>query len=318
MRAFLNAATFQRAAVFMGIFNRIISPGAHFMPRFTKWMAFLAESDVIRGVFRRFCPAVDVNQRIHVPVFQQFISRDIVMCRVEADIFWRKAKNIAPEIINGIEEVLAVMAACAGELHQQGEFDFQRIVPAAEHIQRMPEIPCVVVTVPSPFGIRVGVVAGTAVAVRAGGAAGREVPAEGGGMGNYSGAITGYGKVSRINQAELHGREDCKEGKDLLQGCFRIVRGRFAIVNIVHNVPGGDSAWVFRFHKFAISTDFLFRFLPVFSGREQRGSGIGIPGGQPETVHKVIVRAKRWQFFGGSTANEDGQGNGFGEYIPDP
>ncbi len=56
------------------------------------------------------------------------------MCRVEADIFGGKAEHIAPEIINGIEEVLAVMAACAGEFHQQGEFDFQCIVPAAEHI----------------------------------------------------------------------------------------------------------------------------------------------------------------------------------------
>ncbi len=91
--------------------------------------------------------------------------------------------------------------------------------------------------------------------------------AEGGGMGNYSGAIAGHGKVIRINQTEPHGRKDCKEGKDLLQGCFKVVRGRFPISNIVHNVPGGDSARVLWFHKFAIHTGFLFRFLPVFPSR---------------------------------------------------
>lgn len=33
----------------------------------------------------------------------------------------------------------------------------------------------------------------------------------------------------------------------------------------------------------------------------------GIPGGQTETVHKIIVRTQRRQFFGGSAADEDGQ-----------
>ncbi len=47
MRAFPNAAAFQRAAVFMGIFGRVISPWTHFVPCFTKRTAFLAESDVI-------------------------------------------------------------------------------------------------------------------------------------------------------------------------------------------------------------------------------------------------------------------------------
>ncbi len=47
MRAFPNAAAFQRAAVFMGIFGRVISPWTHFVPCSAKWTAFLAESDVI-------------------------------------------------------------------------------------------------------------------------------------------------------------------------------------------------------------------------------------------------------------------------------
>lgn len=101
----------------MGIFDRVISPWAHFMPCPAKGMAFLVESDVIRGIFRRFCPPIDINEGIDIPVFQQPISWDVVMCGVKAYVFRRNAKGITPEIIYGIEEVFAVMAACAGELH---------------------------------------------------------------------------------------------------------------------------------------------------------------------------------------------------------
>jgi len=95
MRTFLNASTFQRAAVFMGIFDRIITPWTHFLPCLAERMAFLIECDVVRGIFGRFCPTIDVDQGIHVPVFQQLISRDVVMCGVKADIFGGKTKNIA-------------------------------------------------------------------------------------------------------------------------------------------------------------------------------------------------------------------------------
>lgn len=70
MWAFLNAAAFQRASVFMCVFDRVISPWTHFMAHFANGMAFLVESDVVRGIFGGFCPAVNVNQRIYVPVFQ--------------------------------------------------------------------------------------------------------------------------------------------------------------------------------------------------------------------------------------------------------
>ncbi len=216
MWAGINAPAPEGASVFMGILDRIISPWTHFMAGFAKWMAFLVEGDVIRGIVGRFCPAVDVNQRIHAPMFQQFISWDVVMCRVQADILWGRAGNIASEIINCIEEIFAVVATRAGEFHQQGEFDFQGIVPAAQHVKRMPEIPCFFVTVPSPFSVRVGVAAGTAAAVWAGVAAGRKMPAERGGMGNYGGAVAGHGKLSCINQTEPYGWEECKDGKDPL------------------------------------------------------------------------------------------------------
>ncbi len=52
MRAFLDAATFQRAAVFAGVLLGVIPPWAHFVPCPAERMAVLVESDVIGGVFR--------------------------------------------------------------------------------------------------------------------------------------------------------------------------------------------------------------------------------------------------------------------------
>ncbi len=134
MRTLLNPAAFERAAVFMGIFARVISPWTHFVPRPAERMAFLVESDVIGAVFRRFCPAVDVNQCVHVPMFQQFISRDVVVCGIEADVFGGKAKGIASEIVNGIEEIFAVMVPGTGKFHEQGEIYFKGIISGTEHV----------------------------------------------------------------------------------------------------------------------------------------------------------------------------------------
>ena len=177
--------------VFVCIFDRVISPWAHFMPCPAKRVAFLVESNVIRGIFRRFCPTVDINEGIDIPVFQQLISRDVVMCGVKAYVFRRNAKGITPEIIYGIEEVFTVMAACASEFHQQGEFNFQCIVPAAQHVKRMPKVPCFVITVPSPFSIRVRIMASAVFPVWAAFATGGKMPAVRRSMGNNSSTITG-------------------------------------------------------------------------------------------------------------------------------
>lgn len=88
IRAGADAPAFKRAAVFVCIFHGIVSPGAHFMPFPAEGMPFLVKSDIIRGIFRRLCPPVDVNEGIDVPSFQKLISRDVVMRGVEADVFW--------------------------------------------------------------------------------------------------------------------------------------------------------------------------------------------------------------------------------------
>lgn len=66
--------------------------------------------------------------------------------------------------------------------------------------------------------------AAAAVPVWAGFTAGGEMPAIRGGMRNNSRAVTGQGKVFRINQSGVYGRDRGKKGKDCLQGGFRIIR----------------------------------------------------------------------------------------------
>ncbi len=74
------------AAEFVRILYGIISPWAHFMPGRAYGVAGFIEGDAGRGIFRRFCPSVDINEGIDIPVFQQFIGREVVMCGVKADI----------------------------------------------------------------------------------------------------------------------------------------------------------------------------------------------------------------------------------------
>ena len=69
-----NAAASERTAVFMRIFYGIIAPWAHFVPRPAKGMPFLIKGDVIWGICGRFSPAIDVDECIHAPVFQQLVS----------------------------------------------------------------------------------------------------------------------------------------------------------------------------------------------------------------------------------------------------
>ena len=71
----------------MGIFSGIVPLWAHFVACPAKRMAVLVESDIIRGVIRGLCASVDVDEGIDIPAFQQFISRDVVMGGVQADIF---------------------------------------------------------------------------------------------------------------------------------------------------------------------------------------------------------------------------------------
>ena len=134
MRAGTNPAAFQRAAVFMGLFYWVVSPWAHFVPCPAQRMPLFIESNVIRCVFGRFCPSVDINESIDIPMLQQFISREIVVGRVQTDVFRSEAKRMPPKIIQGIQEVQAVMAAGLGELKHEREFYFLLVISVRKHV----------------------------------------------------------------------------------------------------------------------------------------------------------------------------------------
>ena len=110
------------------------------------------------------------------------MGRDVVVCGIKADILRGQSGAVPPEVVNGIEEVFAVVASGICELHQEREFNFQKAVPAAEHIEGMSEEPGFIVAVPPSCGIRVRIMAAAAFPVRAGFAAGGKMPAIRGGM----------------------------------------------------------------------------------------------------------------------------------------
>ena len=91
----------------------------------------------------------------------------------------------------------------------------------------MSEIPSFFVAVPSPAGIRVGIMASAGASVWAGLSACWKMSPVRGGMGNHGSAITGDGEVVGIDQSKAQGREDGKDGKDLLKSHFRIFGGGF-------------------------------------------------------------------------------------------
>ena len=210
------------------------------------------------------------------------------------------------------------MAACVSEFHQQREFNFQRIVPGAQHVKRMPEVPCFVIAVPSPCGIRVRIMAAAAVPVGAVFPTGGKMAAVRGGMGNHSGAIAGEGKVLRVNQPKADRRKYGKDGKDFLECGMWIVSGRLSVQDIICDIPAGNRAGVLRFLQFSIGANQFFWFFAVSACRKKRRAGIAVPWVCPESVHKVIIRAEGRQFFQRGAANKDSQGNGIGKDFPHP
>ena len=80
IRAGTDTSASEGAAVFVSILYGIIPPWAHFMPGRAYGVAGFIEGDSVRGISRRFCPSVDINEGIDIPVFQQFIGREVVMC----------------------------------------------------------------------------------------------------------------------------------------------------------------------------------------------------------------------------------------------
>ena len=144
------------------------------------------------------------------------------------------------------------------------------------------------------------------------------MPAVRGRMGRHSRAVAGDGEVLRIQEAKAQGREYGKERKNLLESSLRVRGSRPAIHDSIHDVPCGGRTGIFGLHELAVRADHLFWLPAILTGREKQRPGTGISCAHPEAVHEVIVGAEGRQFFYRGTANEDSQGNGAGEHVPDP
>lgn len=147
------------------------------MPGSAQGMSVLIKSNVIRGTDRRLRPAIDIDQGIDAPVLQQYISRNVVMCRIQTDIFRRQPAAVTSKTVYSIKKIFTVMASGTGKVHKERKFNLKFSVPAAEHVKSMAKKPCLIITVPAPAGIRIGVMPSTGAAERAGAATGGQVPA---------------------------------------------------------------------------------------------------------------------------------------------
>lgn len=181
----------------------------------------------------------------------------------------------------------------------------------AEHVQGVPEKPAVVVAVPSPVRVRVGIMALAGTAVGAVGLAGRKVLPVWRGVGNDRRAVPGQGEVLRVNQPEFHGGEDGEQGEDFLQGGFWVVRGGLAAQDVVHDGSRG-AGLAGILDELPVGTDDLVRLfavLAVLPGGEEAVAGVAFPRGEPEAVHEVVIRAERGKPAGGFEAAKNRQGN---------
>lgn len=137
-------------------------------------------------------------------------------------------------------------------------------------------------------------------------------------MGDKGGAIAGEGKGGGIDKPGLYGGEDGDEGKDRLERGIRVIGSGAAIQDVPDDVISSNGGRILGLNELAIRADDLIGLFAIYTGREEEGTGIAIPWTQPETVHKVIVRAKGRQVIRGSAANEEGQGNRVRKDLSDP
>ena len=73
-------------------------------------------------------------------MFEQFVGGHVVMGGVQADICEHDSGFMPAKRVDGIEEVDAVVAFRAGEVHQQWEVDLEFAIVGAEHVKCAPEI----------------------------------------------------------------------------------------------------------------------------------------------------------------------------------
>lgn len=147
----------------MGVLDRVIPPGAHFVARPAVGASIFVKGNVIGSVFRRLRPGIDVDEGIDIPMLQQLVSSDVIVGGIKADIFRGKAKAVTAKVIDGKKEVFTVMAFGVRQFQDEREFDLEGVIPGAKHIEGMTEKPVFFPAVPPPLGVRIGIMSAAAV-----------------------------------------------------------------------------------------------------------------------------------------------------------
>ena len=139
-----------------------------------------------------------------------------------------------------------------------------------------------------------------------------------GGMGDNSSAVPGEGKILGINKPKACGGQHSKDGKDPLECGLGIIGGRLPSHDVIYDVLSGNGAGIFGLSQFPVRANKFLWLFAVFAGRKKGRGGISIPWSQPETVHKVVVRAEGREVIGAGAADEDSEGNGRGKDFLHP
>lgn len=189
------------------------------------------------------------------------------MGRIQAHICRREPHPVPAEFIDGIQEIDAVVAACAGKFHEQREFCFVRIAAVAEHKKRPSEIPFFLMAVPSPVRIRVRIMPGAFFMARAlpGILAGFVPASVRAGVDGHSRAIARNRKPFYRDQAVLEGGEDSGKEEQILEPAFRVISDGLAGKDFVHKVLCGISSRP-GIGQFSVCAN-LFLWLPAIFTR---------------------------------------------------
>ena len=91
-----------------------------------------------------------------VPFLTKLIGGIVVMCRVQAEVPDRDIRMNGFKFPEGDDGTDAVMSSGIQKTDMQRQVNTDLCIVGAEHIKHMPKIEGLLVTVPSPVGIRIG------------------------------------------------------------------------------------------------------------------------------------------------------------------
>ena len=97
---------------FEGALAAVISPVDHAVPSVADRSSVHIDVQPLRNGFRSASPPVQVDEWRDAPVFQKFIGRVIVICRVEAYIADWDVRGMLAELMEGHNAIDGIVALC--------------------------------------------------------------------------------------------------------------------------------------------------------------------------------------------------------------